>query len=182
MSKIDTLLKNYNNKISIPWPTAAAAQRVIYAVYSPSDERKLRSKIGEFEITSKSLGHGWVHYDLTNSFAIWLDEQKYCKQYYQKPNLLISIVKRYEDFLVKEFTSIINEKKVTGNDVVAVSGLSSIFGFIRVRDLTERFAPIVPGRLLMFFPGSYKNNNYSLLDASDGWDYHALPITCEIEN
>ena len=50
MSKIDILLKNYENSIIIPWRDLAAAQRVIFAVYNESDERRLKAKIPEFEI------------------------------------------------------------------------------------------------------------------------------------
>jgi hypothetical protein len=33
------------------------------------------------------------------------------------------------------------------------------------------------GRLLLFFPGEYDKNQYRLLDARDGWNYLARPIT-----
>ena len=35
----------------------------------------------------------------------------------------------------------------------------------------------IRGRLLVFFPGIYEQDNYRLLDARDGWNYHAVPIT-----
>ena len=35
----------------------------------------------------------------------------------------------------------------------------------------------IRGRLLVFFPGQYEHNNYRLLDARDGWNYLAIPIT-----
>ena len=38
---------------------------------------------------------------------------------------------------------------------------------------------MVPGRLVVFFPGSYEDNNYRLLDAYDGWGYLAVPITAD---
>jgi hypothetical protein len=31
----------------------------------------------------------------------------------------------------------------------------------------------------VFFPGVYENNNYRLLDARDGWNYLAVPITMQ---
>lgn len=181
MSKIDVLLKNYEKQIMIPWRDVAAAQRVIFAVYSEFDERRLRSKISEFEIVTKNLEHGWVHYDLTESFAEWMNGQRYAKSYYQKPHLMTSIVQKYEDYLEEKFIEVINTSNITENDVVAISGVGSVFGFLKVRDLVERLAPRVPGRLLVFFPGSYENNNYRLLDGYDGWNYHALPITCDKE-
>jgi hypothetical protein len=35
----------------------------------------------------------------------------------------------------------------------------------------------IRGRLVLFFPGEYENRNYRLLDARDGWNYLAVPIT-----
>ena len=35
----------------------------------------------------------------------------------------------------------------------------------------------LPGRLLVFFPGEHEGNSYRLLDARDGWNYLATPIT-----
>ena len=35
----------------------------------------------------------------------------------------------------------------------------------------------IRGRLALFFPGDVDNNNYRLLDARDGWNYLAIPIT-----
>ena len=35
----------------------------------------------------------------------------------------------------------------------------------------------IRGRLLVLFPGVYEQNNYRLLDARDGWNYLAIPIT-----
>jgi len=35
----------------------------------------------------------------------------------------------------------------------------------------------IAGRLLVFFPGEHEGNSYRLLDARDGWNYLAIPIT-----
>ena len=37
----------------------------------------------------------------------------------------------------------------------------------------------VRGRMVVFFPGEYVDNNYRLLDARDGWNYLAVPITLQ---
>ena len=60
--------------------------------------------------------------------------------------------------------------------VVALYGLASLFGFASVSKLIEAVAPGVEGRLLVFFPGHHDAANYRLLDARDGWNYHAVPI------
>ena len=50
-----------------------------------------------------------------------------------------------------------------------------------MREVVDDIAPLVTGRLLIFFPGAYENNNYRLLDAYDGWNYLAVPITADKE-
>ena len=61
--------------------------------------------------------------------------------------------------------------------VVAVTGVASLFGFMKVSRLVEMVEDSIRGRLLVFFPGSYENNLYRFLNARDGWNYHAVPIT-----
>src|SRR5207237_7435360 len=61
--------------------------------------------------------------------------------------------------------------------VVAVTGLASLFDFMRVSSLIERVEDCVPGRLLIFFPGEYAGNVYRFMDARDGFNYMAVPIT-----
>ena len=63
--------------------------------------------------------------------------------------------------------------------MVAVLGMGSLFGLLRVKDVVDELAPMVRGRLLVFFPGSFENNNYRLLDGYDGWNYLAVPITAD---
>ena len=71
---------------------------------------------------------------------------------------------------------------VNENSVVVLKGVGSLFGLLKVKEVVDRLAPQVNGRLLVFFPGSYdSNNNYRLLDAYDGWNYLAIPITANKE-
>ncbi len=48
---------------------------------------------------------------------------------------------------------------------------------MRVSSLIERVEDGVRGRLLIFFPGEYANNVYRFMDARDGFNYMAVPIT-----
>ena len=63
------------------------------------------------------------------------------------------------------------------NPVVALKGVACLYGLLMVSDLVKALAANVPGRLLVFFPGEHEGNNYRLLDARDGWNYLAVPIT-----
>lgn len=180
MSKIKRLIASYNKYVAIPWRSdAAAAQRVIFCVYNESDELRLRSKIDEFEIATRDSGHEWAIFDLTNMFAEWMANQKYAQSYFKKPNLLATLYPKYQKFIEKEFSSFLEEKAVNDNFVVGIQGVGSLFGFLKVKDVVDKLAPKVAGRLLVFFPGSYENNNYRLLDGYDGWNYLAVPITAD---
>ena len=71
----------------------------------------------------------------------------------------------------------LHQPEADDNAVVAVTGVGSLYPFVRVSDLVAAVAPDVRGRLVVFFPGELENNNYRLLDARDGWNYHAVAIT-----
>ena len=58
-----------------------------------------------------------------------------------------------------------------------MTGVASLFGFTRISEVLPLVEPHIQGRLLIFFPGVYEQNNYRLLDARDGWNYLAVPIT-----
>jgi hypothetical protein len=178
VSKIKRLIQSYSKFISVPWrDDAAAAQRVVFCIYDESEELRLRSKTEEFEIATKASNHEWVIFDLTDTFAIWLSSQRYVESYFKKPDLLPTLLPKYLAFLTEEFSKFLTQNKVNENYVVALKGTGTLFGLLKVKDVVEKFAPMVTGRLLIFFPGSYENNNYRLLDGYDGWNYLAVPIT-----
>lgn len=180
VSKIKRLIASYQKYIAIPWRSdAAAAQRVIFCVYNESDELRLRAKIDEFEIATKGKEHDWAVFDLTDTFAQWMAGQKYAQSYFKKPELLANLHRKYLDFIEKNFRRFLEEIGANENFVVALKGVGSLFGFLKVREVVDRLAPSVSGRLLVFFPGSYENNNYRLLDGYDGWNYLAVPITAD---
>ncbi len=180
MSKVKRLLKNYGNFIALPWRgDAAALQRVIFCVYNEEDELRLRARIDEFEMATKQAGHEWALFDLTDTFPEWLSKQRYAKSYFQNPHLLSSLLPKYMSHIVEEFLSALADREANENSVVALKGVGSLFGFLKVKDVVDRLAPLTPGRLLIFFPGSYENNNYRLLDGYDGWNYLAVPITAD---
>ena len=43
--------------------------------------------------------------------------------------------------------------------------------------LLNEVSDAIAGRLLVFFPGQHEGSSYRLLDARDGWNYLATPIT-----
>ena len=181
MSRVKRLVQSYSKYIAVPWRSdAAAAQRVIFCVYNENEELRLRAKIDEFEIATRQSGHDWAVFDLTSTFAQWLASQRYAKSYFQQPHLLSTLLPKYLVYIADEFVSFLKAKDISEDSVVALNGVGSLFGFLKVKEVVDKLAPIVKGRLLVFFPGSYdENNNYRLLDGYDGWNYLAVPITAD---
>lgn len=180
MSNLDSLLKKYQTLVQIPWRTdAAAMQRVWFCVYSEKDELALRAKLEEFELLTVQSGKKCLFYDLSDDFAQWLSTQRYAKGYFEKPVLLKTIMPSFKAYLVARITECIQKGNANQDTVFALYGLGSIYGFIKAKELVEKIAPLVKGRLVVFFPGSYENNNYRLLDGYDGWTYLAIPITAD---
>ncbi len=181
MSKVKRLIQSYSKYIAIPWRSdAAAAQRVIFCVYNEAEELRIRAKIDEFEIVTGQSGHKWAVFDMTDTFPQWLSSQRYAKSYFDKPNLLSTLLPKYMLYIAEEFATFLKVNEVTDDSVVALKGVGTLFGFLKVKEVVDKLAPMVKGRLLVFFPGSYdENNNYRLLDGYDGWNYLAVPITAD---
>jgi len=62
--------------------------------------------------------------------------------------------------------------------VLAVLGVGSLFGVTYLSGVIAEVEESIPGRLLVFFPGEYERNVYRFMDARDGFNYMAVPITC----
>lgn len=181
MSKTKQLLDNYRSHIEIPWQDdRSAQQRVIFCVYPEYMELRLRARLDEFEIVTKETGHDWALFNMTNIFPDWMESRKrYIKRNFEDFETIRTALPKFKDFIAKRFEEFCIEKCCGANDVVAVSGVGSLFGFLKVKEVIDLISPLVTGRLVVFFPGSYENNNYRLLDAYDGWGYLAIPITSD---
>jgi hypothetical protein len=186
VNKIDILYNNYKQVCARPWKArVSGAERVWFAVYDKEDERRIRRAIDRFEEATLSLGYHWKRIDLTDAFAEWLTAESrrdFAEGYFRNPSLLSeAALNEFRSSLVAsligEFHEIpANERERT---VAALTGIASLYEFARISDIVPKIEDSVPGRLLIFFPGSRDKQNYRLLDARDGWNYHALPITCD---
>jgi len=179
MGRIEELAARYQAYISAPWQRdLAGAQRVIFVVHDKADERKLRAKLDLFEVTTRQAGHGWRLFDFTAVFARWMADMDYRDRYFAAPERLSLRLER--DFLAVAARSLreaLGAEEVDEGTVVAVHGVASLFGLTKVSLVLKQVEHDIQGRLLLFFPGTFENNNYRLLDARDGWNYLAVPIT-----
>ena len=174
-------MRAYERFVETEWVRSVAPQeRVWFALYEPRDERRLRLRIGAFEETTIRAGHGWLACDLTDEFARWMASQEYRESYFASPeDLTEDLLDDFAERLAEAVRSVLGSPEADEKSVVAIYGVGSLFGLARVSLLLEKIAPQVRGRLLVFFPGEHDNGNYRLLDARDGWNYLAIPITAQ---
>ena len=178
MGRIEQLVENYARFVALPWEqNLAGAQRVWFAVYDKSDERRLRFRLGEFELETKRAKHGWKLVDVSGAFAQWMALEDYHESYFQAPDDLEMALSGFLESVSQQISSALQDDAADSNTVVAVHGISCLFGLIKVSELIGAVQSSIRGRLLVFFPGEFENNNYRLLDARDGWNYLAVPIT-----
>ncbi len=177
MNAIDRLISNYERQIKLPWPAnLAGKQRVWFAVYPPADERKIRARLPEFETLTLAAGHGWSAVDLTRLLPEWLAEHDYREAVFQEPELL-TVNDELETRAAGLIRAACDQDSADRSTVIAVTGLASLFDFMRVSSLIDRIEDCVSGRLLVLFPGEYLHNTYRFMEARDGFNYMAVPIT-----
>lgn len=175
-SRLNRLLHNYQNHISVPWQTGlAGVQKVIFVVYDKTDELRFRAHLTEFEIATTNAQHGWCEIDISNAFPEWMATLDYKESYFESPEDIETTLDDFMQELVEKMRVQIAATDI--NTVIAIVGVGTLFGYAKASDLVNKIATYVPGRLLIFFPGEFENNNYRLLDARDGWNYQAVPIT-----
>jgi hypothetical protein len=66
--------------------------------------------------------------------------------------------------------------------IIGIIGASSLYGLgdnVKVSALVEEIQDEVRGRLLVFFPGEVEGDSYRLMNARDGYNYHAVRISAE---
>jgi hypothetical protein len=178
VSEIDALIAAYGRFVRHPWKqNIAGPQRVWMVVYGPAQERRLRHRLAEFELATKQGGHGWHLHDLTDAFPIWLGRHEYAQSYFEDPEVLSSALPDFVSAVVEQVTTALESSDE--DDVAAFLGAGALFPFCRVSEVIEKVHGSIPGRMLVFFPGEYSNNVYRLLNARDGWNYMAVPITAE---
>jgi hypothetical protein len=182
MSRVDDLIANYEKFARLPWiENLAPSQRVWMAVYAPEEERRLRLNLPDFGTATKHAGHEWDLIDISTAFEEWMATHEYREAYFASPKLMQPELKGFFKQLVVRVKAEVAEKTAPER-VVGLVGTGSLYGLgeqVKVSALIERVESLVLGRLLVFFPGEVEGNNYRLMGAQDGWNYHATVISSE---
>jgi len=181
MGRIEDLIKRYTDHISLPWQqNLAGDQKTIFVIYPKEEERRLRARIDVFglETTRISLGLKWKTFDCTKVFAEWMATMEYAQTYFEEPeNIEPKLRSAFPKHVAALLRRTLTAEDVDGRTVVAVYGVASLYGLTKMSLVLREVVNDIRGRLVLFFPGEFDSNNYRLLDARDGFNYLAVPIT-----
>ena len=177
MSVIDDLVTAYRHRVNLPLRTnLSPAERVWIAVYPPEQERRLQHRLDELAIVTSAAGLAWRTVDVTDSFGSWLASHDYREAYLTRPERLTpAALEPFADELIRQ----IDAQLIEADDqtVVALVGTGALYPFVRASRVIEGVESTIRGRLLVLFPGRVDGTSFRLLDARDGWNYRATPIT-----
>jgi hypothetical protein len=178
VSEIEELIRAYKNYVQLPWDrNLAGPQKVWFALYEPAQERRLRFRVQEFEDATLTAQHTWKLFNITDAFAEWMAQHRYREAYFEEPDDLNPALNTFMQDVSRRIIDELTHPDVTVDTVVAILGLGSLFGLTFASTVFKAITPSIRGRLLVFFPGQHHGSIYRLLDARDGWDYLAVPIT-----
>lgn len=178
MDRVEQLLEAYARQLAVPWRTGlSGGERVWMAVYPPELERRIRARTDDFRSATTGAGHPWIAVDLTSSFPRWMASHKYRDAYFEDPSLITPALGQFARAVENEVTATLTSENATADSVVALLGVGALFPMVRLSSLIQQISTSITGRLLVLFPGSFEDGNYRLLDARDGWNYLAIPIT-----
>ena len=178
MGHSERLRQNYQRFVRLPWSkNQAGKQRVWFAVYPPSEERRIRVQMPEFQMATVDAGHKWKLIDITSIPPAWLASHPYKDGYYTDSSALQTVEEDIRGRVVQELRKVLEAPDVDADTVVAVQGTGSLYGFAHISPIIEGIEDAIRGRLLVFFPGEYERNLYRFMDARDGFNYMAVPIT-----
>lgn len=180
MSLVDQLAAAYRKELSVPEPrTLTGAERTWMLIYKPELERSVRPRLILFESETKDAGRTWALVDLTGAFEGWMAKETNRERFFKDPPTMNARLRAFRQLVADQITARLVEGDA--RSVVAVVGVGTLVGLAHISEILPMVAEHVRGRLLVFFPGSYERgqngNRYSLLDATEGWNYLATPIT-----
>jgi hypothetical protein len=179
VSGIEGLIAAYASFVQLPWDRAlSGAEKTWFALYDPKEERRLRLRLSAFENATHEAHHHWIHLDITPLFAAWMANHEYREEYFAEPQFMSPALNKFVQLVADRIIRTLTQPEVDADTVVALSGLASLFGLVEsTSEIFKKVSPFIRGRMLVFFPGQHHGSTYRFLDARDGWNYLAIPIT-----
>ncbi len=178
-TRIDLLIEAYEKVVNEPWASALSGQeRTWFLVYDPAEQRKIDLQLSDFETAAIKAGKKWKCISMKNCFPAWMSNHEYRDDYFNNPEYIVDQLEaEFIPFAIQFLKDELKKLDQDQNTLIAIKDVSSLFGFVRLSEVLKSCDKDFQGRLLIFFPGEFEQNHYRLLDARDGWDYLARPIT-----
>lgn len=178
-TRIDLLIEAFEKVINEPWSSSLSGQeRIWFLVYDPAEQRKVDLHIGDFENATIKSGKKWECFSLKNCFPNWMANHEYKEDYFKSPEYIVDQLEaEFIPYAIQFFKKELSKIEQDDDTLIALKDVSALFGFARLSEILKSCDKDFKGRLLIFFPGEFEHNHYRLLDARDGWDYLARPIT-----
>lgn len=175
MTSFDDILAAYAKTVQLPWAAdTPPVGRVWIVWYDKSLQRRFTGRLGDFETATLKAGRGWRQVDLSLKFGRWIAQHELFDALLRQPKEIRGLLPDFETALVADVKEALGN--CDPNGVLAINGCGALFGVASVSTLIARVSDFIPGRLLIGFPGKHAGGVYRLLDARDGWNYHAIPI------
>lgn len=175
MASFDDVLRHYQRQVALTWQTDVPPEgRVWILWYDKGLDRRVRGRLHELEAATSSAGHGWHHLDLSALFPTWIARHELFAELLAVPDELPGLLPDFKLAVADELRTALS--RCGPNDLLALSGCGAMFGLLRISTLIGDVAHLIRGRLLLLFPGRHSAGVYKLLDAREGWNYHAVPI------
>lgn len=168
MSEIDDLFRAFEGQLEEPWKINLVGEEKVWVLtYRPESERRLRHRLGTFQTATEAAGLKWQLVDVTNSLEELLERQEYRDEYLRDPAASHGGVRhQLADGLISQVDAQLAQ--ADSQTVSALLGAGSLFGLIPISRLIQTVAKNIPGRMLVFFPGSRDGGSYRLLNTANG--------------
>lgn len=178
-TKTDQLLDAFEKVVNEPWSTVLSGQeRIWFLVYDPAEQRKVDLRMRDFEAITLKAKKKWKDISLKQCFPSWMSQHEYREDYFNNPEYIVDQLEaEFIPFVISFLKKELKEFEQNPDTLIAIRDVSALFGYARLSEIIKSCDKDFIGRMLIFFPGEFENNQYRLLDARDGWDYLARPIT-----
>ena len=148
-------------------------------VYDKELERDILAHKDEFEIATKQANHDWYRVNSLRRSLNGLQLLSTGMPTSSRQTICSSSSNRSSQDSSLTRSGRFSIAKTVRASVVAVYGVGALLVLLACLQVLKLVEPSIRGRLVIFFPGQYEQNNYRLLDARDGWNYLAVPITLD---
>lgn len=178
LSKIDQLITAFEKVVNEPWSSSLSGQeRIWFLVYDPADQRKIDLRMGDFETITVKASKKWKSISMKSCFPEWMANHEYREEYFREPEFIVDQLEaEFIPFAIRFLKDALSRIDQDQDTLIALKDVSALFGFGRLSEILKSCDKDFRGRMMVFFPGEFENNQYRLLDARDGWDYLARPI------